>query len=272
MALRDNSALITTAAQVNVAADGGSATVYTEAAAGATAFVIANGAVGDDTFLGFGNDDSLLTGRAIFDGNGDGFIQFGPNGVLDVDRTSGRNPGQDQLQLVGTGDDAITELRFLGSKGGNFVYADSSTIRNLAGAFGDGNLQDEIGVVEGTVGNNTIDAGTGATVILQDNALGLNLGGDTITNFGDDDLLVTTSKLFDSDSTDTVEFFSNDVLDISGAEGPNSADPSTGPGGQLDFNAPDRLSVEYLGSNEINGVTYYYYGTEGSTFDPSPAS
>lgn len=270
MAFRDNSALISTAARVDVEADGEAGT-FTQAADGATAFVIADGAVGDDTFLGFGNDDSLIAGRRIFDGNGDGFIQFGPNGVLDVDRSSRTNPGEDQLQLVGTGDDAITEIRFLGSKGGQFVYADSSTLRNLAGAFGDTNLQNDAGnsVVEGTVGDDTINAGDGAKVILQDNALGLNLGGDTITGFGDDDLLVTTAQLFDSEGDGDIEFYTNEVLDVSGAEGPNSSDPRNGPGGQLDFNDSDLQSLDYLGSNVINGVTYYYYGTEGSTFDPT---
>lgn len=261
MAFRDNSVLISTAATVNVNANG-SNDVF-DGSGGATAFVVEDGASGDDTFLNFGNDDSLITGRAIFDGNRDGFIQFGPNGILDVDRTSSRRAGDDQFSLVGTGDDSITELRFLGSKGGQFVYADSSTLRNLNTAFGESN------VFEGDVSDDIIDAGRGRTVILHDNALGLNLGGDTINGFGDDDLLVSTALLFDSNTNQTVTFGGNMVLDISGSDGPQSSDPSTGPGGQLDFNDPDQVSVEYLGTNTIGGVTYYYYGTSGSDFDPS---
>lgn len=260
MAFRDNSVLISTAATVDVTANN-TADVF-DGAAGATAFVIADGDVGDDTFLNFGNDDSLITGRKIFDGNNDGYIQFGGNGVLDVDRTSSKKAGNDQLQLVGTGDNGITEIRYLGTKGGQFVYADSSTRRNLIDEYG------EFTVREGTVGDDMIDAGAGATLILHDNALGLNLGGDTINGFGDDDLLVSTQLLFDSDKNQTVTFGKNLILDVSGANGPQSSDPTTGPGGQLDMNAPDRVSIEYLGSSDIDGVTYFYYGTAGSDFDP----
>jgi hypothetical protein len=262
MAFRDNSVLISTAGTIDVVADGGIGSTY-DGSGGANAFVVADGAVGDDTFENFDNDDSLITGRQIFDGNGDGFIQFGPNGVLDVDRTSSRRPGEDQLQLVGSGDNTITELRYLGTKGGNFVYADSSTLRDLEAVYGQST------VVEGTVASDTINAANGATFILIDNALGLNLGGDTINGFGDDDLLVTTSQLFDSNRDDTVTFSNNLVLDLSGSDGPQSSDPSTGPGGQIDLNDDDQQSVAYLGSNTIGDVTYYYYGTAGSTFDPT---
>lgn len=264
MAFRNNDELITTAASLDIAANG-TAETY-DGSGGATAFIIADGAVGDDTFENFDNDDSIINGRAIFDGNGDGFIQFGPNGVLDVDRTGRRTPGEDQIQVVGSGDDAVLELRYLGNKGGNFVYADSSTLRNLNSVFGEDN------VFEGDVSDDTIDASGGQTVILHDNALGLNLGGDTINGFGDDDLFVTTRLIYDSDSNDTITFNNNLVLDISGQGGPDASDPSTGPGGQIDFNDEDRTSVEYLGEAEVNGVMYYFYGTEGSTFDPGSLS
>ncbi len=258
MAFRNNDTLISTANTQIVAANGAD-DVYV--ANGATAFVIAAGAVGDDSFIGFDSNDSLINSVKIFDGNNDGFIQFGPNGVLDVDRTARNNPGNDQLQLVGTESD-IVEIRYLGAKGGQHVYADSATLKNLWAPFGANN------VVEGDVSDDTFDMSGGARVLLHDNALGLNLGGDTITNFGSDDLLVTTSQLFDRDNSGVVTFGSNQVLDTSGAEGPSDTDPSTGPGGQLDFNSPDDLSVTFLGSNEINGVTYYYYGSADTTVSP----
>jgi len=88
MAFRDNGTLITTATRQDVTADGLNGTFF--AADGANAFVIENGNVGDDTFLGWGSNDSLINTRAIFDGNGDGFIQFGGNGVLDIDRDDGK--------------------------------------------------------------------------------------------------------------------------------------------------------------------------------------
>lgn len=258
MAFRNNDTLISTANTQLVEANGGD-DVYT--AIGATAFVIADGNVGDDTFLGFGSNDSLITGRAIFDGNNDGFIQFGENAVLDVDRTARNRPGNDQLQLAGE-NAPVTEIRYLGAKGGQHVYAESATLKNLWTPFGAAN------VIEGDVTSDTFDLSGGARVLLHDNALGLNLGGDTINNFGNDDLLVTTSALFDRDSSGVVTFGSNQVLDTSGAEGPSSSDPTTGPGGQLDFNTPDALSVTFLGSNEVNGVTYYYYGTADTTVSP----
>lgn len=261
MAFGDNSVLITTATQQDVVANGNSDTY--QAGDGANAFVIANGNVGNDLFIGWGANDSIINNRQIFDGNGDGFIQFGSNGVLDIDRVSRRNAGQDQLQLAGENAD-ITELRYLGNKNGGFVYADSATLKNLWEPFGRTN------VIEGTVGDNSFNMAGGAKVLFHDNALGLNLGGDTISNFGSDDLLVSTSMIFDSDMNDTVTFGKNGVLDISGSNGPAATDPAGGPGGQLNFT--DQTSVKYLGSNEIGGVTYYYYGTTDSTFDPTPGA
>ncbi|KQM30538.1 hypothetical protein ASE59_08190 [Sphingomonas sp. Leaf10] len=261
MAFGNNSVLISTATQRDVEANGTNDIL--DAGNGANAFVIANGNVGNDQFTNWGSNDSIINNRQIFDGNGDGFIQFGSNGVLDIDRTSRRNAGQDQLQLTGANAD-ITELRYLGSKNGGFVYADSATLKNLWEPFGRAN------VIEGTVGDNTFDMSGGSKVLFHDNALGLNLGGDTINNFGSDDLLVTTSMIFDSDMNQTVTFGQNNVLDISGSEGPAATDPQGGPGGQLDFTS--QTSVTYLGSNQINGVTYYYYGTADSTFDPTPSA
>ncbi|RSV19240.1 hypothetical protein [Sphingomonas sp. ABOLG] len=261
MAFRDNSVLISTAAAQDVAADNSDGIF--NGADGANAFVIASGNVGDDTFLNFGSDDSIITGRQIFDGNNDGFIAFGPNGVLDVNRTGGgaRRAGNDQLQVVGENGVDITEIRYLGTKGGNFAYADSATLRQLNTTFGADN------VMEGDVSDDVIDMSDGAKVLLHDNGLGLNLGSDVVNGFGSDDLFVTTSKLFDRTGNDIVTFGGNDVLDTSGAEGPMSSDPSTGPGGQVDFTGIDGLA--FLGETVgANGVTYYYYGTTDTTVDP----
>lgn len=277
MPFRDNSVLIRTANTINVVADGGVASTYSGTAAADT-FVIADGAVGDDLLENFESNDSLITGRRIFDGNNDGFIAFGPNGVLDVDRTSSRNAGEDQLQLVGTAGQ-LSELRYLGTKGGQHVYADATTRRALIDAVGEG-----VTVFEGTgtrssegnlgtVANNAYNAATVAGAFLFDNALGLNLGSDTITGFGADDAIVTTSELLNKNGNvdefgrDIITFGSNQVLDLSGAAGPLGTDPSQGPGGQLDFGGTP-TSLVLLGQTEgPNGQTYYYYGTSDSTFD-----
>lgn len=225
----------------------------------ATAFVIADGAVGDDVFLGFGNDDTLITGRKIFDGNADGLIQFGKNGLLDIDRTSSKKAGEDQLRLVGTADDAIMEIRYLGATNGQHVYADSSTRLALAGVL-DGYV-----VREGSVGNDSI-AATGASAILHDNALGLNLGDDTISGFGDDDLLVFTKKLHSGEADGSIELGAGDTIGLSGALGPRASDATDGPGGRIGLG---EIDLDYLGSAQIGGVTYYFYGTEGAGFDPA---
>lgn len=259
MAFRNNDALIVTSTEVDVIANNAN-DVYV--ATGATAFVIASGEVGDDTLLGFNNNDSILNSQKIFDGNNDGFIQFGPNGLLDIDRVSRKNAGTDQLS-VGGANDAVTELRYLGTKANQFVYTDSSTLKALWTDFGG-----QANVMEGTVGNDAIDFSTGSKTLLVDNALGLNLGGDTLTGFGSNDLLVTTSKLYDRTGNDIVTFGNNDVLDVSGAAGPNSSDPTTGPGGQLAFVSPDHQSVHYLGSKVIGDVEYYFYGTADTTVNP----
>lgn len=265
MAFRDNSVLISTAATQAVTANGDTDDVF-NGADGAVAFVVANGEVGDDTFLNFGRDDSLITGRKIFDGNNDGFIAFGGNEVLDVNRTGGgtRNAGRDQFSLVGEGDNTITEIRYLGEKGGNHVYADSFALRTLFTEYGQAN------VLEGTVNNDKISMAGGAKVLLHDNALGLNLGSDTVSSFGSDDLFVTTSELFDNTGNGIVTFGGNKVLDTSGAAGPAATDPSTGPGGQVFFSG-GITGLTFLGTTNVGGVDYFYYGTADTTVSPFAA-
>lgn len=256
MPFRDNSVLISTT--VTQAVDANNSDDIYNGVGGAVAFVVQTGLSGDDTFLDFGSDDSLLVGKQIFDGNNDGFIAFGPNGVLDVDRFGGGNSraGADQFQLVGEGDVDLTVIRYLGTKGGQHVYADAGTLFNMYTQFGAAN------VIEGDVSDDTLDMSGGAQVLLHDNGLGLNLGSDTVTGFGDDDLFVTTSMLYDRTGDGIITFSDNEVLDTSGAGGPDGSDPSTGAGGQVDFNV-DALS--YLGMNTVSGVNYYYYGTAEST-------
>lgn len=260
MAFRNNDAVVTTSSLTTIDANGAADTYL---ATGPTAFVFAEGSTGDDALIGFGSDDVILTIRALFDGNDDGFISAGVNGIIDIDRSSAENAGEDNVVVASELPTANPfELRVLGSKGGQFAYADGATRKNLWAQFGQEN------VLEGTIGNDTISAAGGARVILHDNALGLNLGGDTISGFGADDLLVTTRQLYDGNGDGTIGFGRNRVLDMSGTGGPDASDPSNGFGGQLKFVDSSIRSVEYLGSQEINGVTYFYYGTSGSTFAP----
>ncbi|MEN2749017.1 hypothetical protein [Sphingomonas sp. T9W2] len=261
---RDNSNLITTASRVDITLNNTS-DVY-DASGASTAFVFKEGDAGDDTLTGFGSNDSILNYKKIFDGNGDGFIQFGANGELDIDRTSRKKAGNDQIQVTGE-NGPVTELRYLGSKGAPgdlHVYANSATLKNLwISEFGG-----RANVMEGTVGNDTIDFGGGNKTLLIDNALGLNLGQDTFTNFGAGDKIVTTAKLFDNTMNNVVGFGKNFVLDVSGAAGPLPTDPKTGPGGQIDFATPDVQQIKFVGSEVHGGVTYYIYEAPDASTPP----
>lgn len=281
MAFRDNSTLITSANKVDMIANGTSD--FYDGSEGSTAFIVADGAIGDDTITGFGSDDSIITGKKIFDGNNDGYISFGPNAVLDVDRTSSKNAGEDQISVLGSGNARVLEVRYLGTKDGGFVYADASTRDDLFGRFtrgfdntqgggtgGDSSVAGQNVRYDNQVEGTAYDFSNKSAVLLTDNRLGLNFGGDTINGLGDDDLLVFTSKLYDSDNSGIVTFGGNKVLDLSGAGGPLSTDPSKGPGGQFDVNEPNQTQVVFLGEKTIGDTTYYYYGTAGATVDLTP--
>jgi hypothetical protein len=267
---------------------GGSAGEVKFSSAGADAFMFRSSASGrNDSIVGFEANDSLIADQDIFDGNGDGYIDFGDNNVLDIERTGSGNSrrGDYSVSVAGQGGESIQTIRFLGSKDSGFVYASAETRDQLLGHFkngfsslngftgGDSSLAGVAVRYDDSVGNDTYNLAGTSAAILFDNQLGLNLGGNTVNGFGDDDLLIFTSKLFDSDGDDIVTFASNAVLDIS-AQAPDSRDPynatgdTTGaPAGQLDLNSPNQTSIVYLGSKTIGTgleeVTYYYYGTRG---------
>lgn len=271
MAFRDNSTLISTASTVNLVANGDFSDAYF-GGGGATAFVVADGQVGDDTIVGFGADDTIITGKKIFDGNNDGYIAFGPNNVLDVDRTSSKNAGLDQISVTGTGGDFVTTIRYLGTKDGGFAYADAGTRDALFGKFNSGftstntagsdSSVTQTTRIDNDVSDNTFNMGSGSVALLTDNGLGLNFGGDIINGLGADDLLIFTAKIYDRTGENTITFGKNLVLDLSGSDGPLASDPTTGPGGQVDF--VGKTEIFYLGEKSIDGTSYYYYGAEGA--------
>lgn len=276
MAFRSNSTLITGANVIGIAANDAN-DVY-NGTDGADAFVFADGNVGDDTLIGFSSIDTIITGKKIFDGNNDGYILFGDNQTLDIDRFGGgeSRKGNDNITVLGTGEDLVSEVRYLGNKDGGFVYADSSTRDDLLGRFTSGFQSTNGGSdssitqnvkIDNDVADNTFNMGSTSVALLTDNALGLNFGGDTINGFGDDDLLVFTSQLYNKndggtgDGANILTFGKNLVLDLSGDEGPLASDPNTGPGGQIDLNDPNQVTIHYLGEKTIADTTYYYYGT-----------
>lgn len=275
MSFGSNEALVTSANVVSLTANGNNGDVYL-GTAGADAFVIADGDVGDDSIVGFSFNDILLTGRKLFDGNGDGYIALAANATLNIDRFGAGEArrGNDNIALLGNVDFVPTQLRYLGVKDGSFAYAEAHSRDVLLGHFasgfqsaaggGDSSTAAQKLHVENDVSDNSFDMSSTSVALLTDNALGLNFGGDTIKNFGDDDLLVFTSKLANRDGSGTITFGANLVLDLSGADGPQSTDGVGGPGGQIAFAEPGLTSVHYLGEKTVSGVSYYFYGTAGS--------
>ena len=246
MSLAENNQLITTANQIEVPTN-----VMMDTIPGtgqADAFIFRAGFVGDDAIVSFGKNDVLINHQPLFDGNGDGQIAIGPNGTVDIDRTSRKATGEDQIAIIGL-DGPEPALRFLGSKNGESVYADSSV--RLAG------------FTEGTVGNDMLDGSSGARTFFYDTALGLNLGGDRITGFGLDDRIVTTTQIVDRNNDGTISFAKNGVLDLQGASG--LADRGPGAAGQIELNGGSSTSIVLLGSSHVGQVTYYYYGLPGAT-------
>lgn len=254
-----------------------------EGTVGADAYYFDNtrggSSVGDKTFTDFGLNDSLLASAEIFDGNNDGYIVLGGNARLDVERSSSRNGGTAQFNMISDQGESIYAMRELGSKGGvgangAFVYADAATRVDLYNSLngsnqltpaGNGFLYagTEANVIEGTVGDNTLTGTDGADYFLFDTALGLNLGRDTITNFGAGDVIVTTSEIWNQNENGAITYGGNRVLDLPGSEGGISTDPSQNPGGQIVFGSagsPTPSSLTILAQQTIDDHTYYFYG------------
>ena len=193
--------------------------------------------IGADTIIGFGKSDVLVTHEALTDGNGDGLITFGADGVLHLGSEAGT------ITMAGS----PTVLRALGHTDEGFIYGDASARPNsaLEGKMGAGDIL-------------TSDKGDKlATKFFIDNALGLNLGEDELVLFGAKDILVTTAKLGD------------EVVGSTLASGGSSFDLLRGGHdlGQLsisDVAGKDVTSLEFSGEYVAGGVHYFVYRLEGS--------
>lgn len=218
-------------------------------AAGRTAFVVANGDVGDDNIIGFSKIDTLITGKKIFDGNGDGFIGFGKNGLLDIDRVNTRKAGNDQLRIT-DGEDSIGELRYLGEFGGQHAYASAVELHLF--------LKDHANGVEGTVQDDVMATKGGALFI--DNALGLRIGNDTVTDFDYGSKIVTTHELADANGDGNVDGLrylgdgTTAVFDITSTKGEVI--------GTLNMTNSHATAISLSDMSQIGGVVYYTYTVE----------
>jgi hypothetical protein len=204
-----------------------------------TYFIDSTGASGDDTIVGFGKNDILVVKKKLFDSNDDGIIAFGS--ALDLDRTE-FSAGDDTVTFV----NGPTALRYLGDADGNSVYADASV--RLAG------------FTEGTVNDDAFAGDTcSVDTFFFDTKLDIVWGTDTISDFGAEDFLITTSTLQDSNGDGLIEFAANGLLDLSGAKGKAGG---FGTVGITDENGDAVTALVYDGSFVQNGVTYYRYQLE----------
>ncbi|SEN60131.1 VCBS repeat-containing protein [Sphingomonas gellani] len=184
---------------------------------------------GADKISNFGEHDILVTNGKLFDGNGDGIISM-PRQKLCLDGAG----SADTVTIAG-----VTALRFLGTDDtGLSVYADASV--KPKGAI-EGKISDD--VLKGDV----LDAKK--NVFFFDTGLDIHLGDDRIDSFGAKDLLVTTSAL------SSTELGKSGVAKLTGDVGTVELHGLAGAAVQ---------SLEFDGSVDHGGVTYYVYSLEGS--------
>ena len=201
---------------------------------------------GMDRITNFADDDVIVITEKLRDGNNDGIIHYGRNQVFDLSDGS-------SIRV-----DGVSDLRYLGEAcDGTYVYAAA-------------NVRPD-GAKEGLVVSTDILAGDLADkvgdVFLFDTALDIDLGDDEVLNFGAQDILVTTTRLADRNVNSVIGFGSNQLLDLSGGMG-GPADPGQpGEVGSVALTGTNgaRISaLEYDGSVERDGVSYYIYSLVGS--------
>lgn len=190
---------------------------------------------GQDRITSFGKSDVLLTTAALHDGNGDGLIGFGKNGILDLDGPGG---GSDTIRF-----ESGVALRAVGVSNGLFVYADARVRPS--------------GAIEGTLASETLKgdlAGAKAETFFFDTALGAGFGNDRINSFGSSDILVTTTKISDANGDGLIKFGGDKILDV----GQTHIDMHNTKGATI-------TSLEFDGTVQHNGETYYVYSQVGSS-------
>lgn len=197
-------------------------------------FVDLAAASGADRVTNFGKSDILLTTAALYDGNRDGIVGAGKNGVFHLDAPK---ESSDALRL-----DGVRALRFLGTSDGLSVYADAAVRPS--------------GAIEGGLATETLHgktAGTRTEVFFRDTALGISLGDDTIA-FGATDLLVTTTRLADGNRDGMIGFGANGRLD-------SGLDHLTF---QSESGHGSPKGLEFDGMVTHGGVDYFVYSAIGS--------
>lgn len=213
-------------------------------------FVNSAASSGDDRVTNFGHDDVLVTTRALSDPDSDGLIGFARN-TLNIDGVS----DGDTVKLSG-----VSGVRSLGrTEGGLYVYADDDVRPADA--------------IESKLGDNTLKGDASdrvAHTFFFDTALDLNLGDDTISAFGNKDILVTTSALSDRNGDHIIGFGSDGMLDLVGGSGAPGDTATPGAAGHVvitDTGGDAVNSLELDGKVTHDGTTYYVYSLVGSSAD-----
>ncbi len=193
---------------------------------------------GTDTIKNFSHEDVLATTAKLFDGNGDGIIKFAANSLsLDA-------PNSDDYAVI----EGVSALRLMGTDAaGRYIYADASVRPQ--------------GAEEGTLGNDKLSGDSTEKTASQfffDTALGRDLGHDTLSNFGNKDVLVTTVALPD-DGTGHVKLGAKGVLDLGSNAGVDLGDVTIG-----GLKGASVSTLEFDGAVLHDGLTYYVYSLDGS--------
>jgi hypothetical protein len=219
-------------------------------------FYIKGDNTGNDTIRNFGRNDILVVDKILFDSNGDDIITFGSNGRLNLDAIDTQLPGQtgdvgdDTVRFQSSGDLNSNGIRYIGTDGdGHYAYAAASV--RLAG------------FIEGKLGVDALSGTEAADSFFFDTDLDVAWGNDTISDFGDDDLIVTTSAIFDGNGDGKITF-RDGTLDLNGSDelGNDGQQNQNSPFGKISINGGAVTELEFKGSTVVNGVTYYSYGLE----------
>jgi hypothetical protein len=205
------------------------------------------GDTGRDTIREFGRGDILVLDQALFDRNDDGIITFGRKGLkLDGPDTA----DSDTINFV-DGLRGATGLRVLGDDGlGHYAYADARTR--------------PLDAIEGKLlTGDTLTGTTGQSdKFFYDNALDVNWGNDTIQNFGANDYLVTTTKMFDLDNDGRIKFGQDRNLDLTGFANEDPGQSSAYGSIAFTNEKGNAITSLYLVNETVHdGVTYYAYSS-----------
>ncbi|WP_139198103.1 hypothetical protein [Sphingomonas gellani] len=201
-------------------------------------FDVQAGKTGADTIKGFGKTDAIVTKVALVDGNGDGYIVPGKLG-LDLGGGTGN--------LVKGLDLGKSGLRVMGSTDEGFVYADAAV--RPKGAI-EGKL-----TVSDTLSGGKTDSAT--DTFFFDTALHRALGADKVVNFGDKDVIVTTSQIGSGAVGSHIDATGGSFTLYDEGVAMGSVAVSGIGGAAVN-------SLEFDGVKHVDGVSYYVYSHVGS--------